>query len=65
MISETRARQAAFWDQWVCLDCSSTSDRETVEAEGDACPTCGGQHVYQAKLVVTILDNVEADNESA
>lgn len=59
MISEEAARRAAFWDQTICLDCGET--------EGDLmepCENCGGGQVYQGRLIVAILDNVERGDDA-
>ena len=61
MIPEEAARKAAFWDQTICLDCGDTEGDPT-----EACEVCGGQHVYQGRLLVAVLDGVErgADGET-
>lgn len=58
MISESRLREAAFWDEeGICLACG-------VEAEeGEPCGECGSDLVVRPAMAVLVLDNVEEGEE--
>lgn len=58
-------REAAFWSQWICLDCGGTEDcaesplDEALEITG-ICSDCGGT-LRKAAVVLEILGKVEGE----
>ena len=57
--------RAAFWDLDICMDCGEPQTHEEREdGEGKPpCHECGGEDVWAAAAVVSLLDKIEKDDE--
>lgn len=63
--SLSTVREAAFWDQHICLDCTSRMevDTGTLDLELTAtCPDCGGV-MRRALAILEVIEKVEEDAE--
>lgn len=55
-ISMTVLKDAAFWDQTICVNCGA------VEGEARyACFHCDSAEVLPAKLILTLVESVEKE----
>ena len=55
-------RQAAFWEQAICIACGGTVDA-TANLE-PTCEECGGK-VFLASDLLDVVDQLENDDEGA
>jgi rubrerythrin len=46
---EQRLSEAAFWQEWICLECAERTPFEDLDG-GHRCPVCGGETTDAKKL---------------
>ena len=44
---------AAFWDEYICLDCGN---RTAFKLVGGACPECNGTDVHEGKFIQRLVE---------
>jgi Zn finger protein HypA/HybF involved in hydrogenase expression len=61
MVTEEQLKAAAFWGDYVCMDCGEQAD---TAASNSPCEACGSEDVQDPQAVLDILAKVERNGES-